>query len=93
MPDLGENYDENSIGEFLNSSLGNSSKYSGLTQVISSIAEGAVRVNEQVQQAALADVLGTTGDTNVQGEIVQRLDATSSDIFVKAAVENFIESS
>ena len=83
MPDLGENYDKNSIGEFLNTSLGNSSKYAGLTQVISSIAEGAVRVNEQVQQAALADVLGTTGDTNVQGEIVQRLDAASSDIFVE----------
>ena len=77
-----ENYDRNSISEFLNASLGKSSRYSGLAHVIQSIAQGAVRVNEQVQQAALADVLGTTGDTNVQGEIVQRLDAASSDIFV-----------
>ena len=82
MPVLRENYDRNSISEFLNSSLGKSSRYSGLAHVIQSIAQGAVRVNEQVQQAALADVLGTTGDTNVQGEIVQRLDAASSDIFV-----------
>ncbi len=79
---LRENYDRNSISEFLNASLGKSSRYSGLAHVIQSIAQGAVRVNEQVQQAALADVLGTTGDTNVQGEIVQRLDAASSDIFV-----------
>ena len=82
MPVLRENYDRNSISEFLNSSFGKSSRYSGLAHVIQSIAQGAVRVNEQVQQAALADVLGTTGDTNVQGEIVQRLDAASSDIFV-----------
>ena len=82
MPVLRENYDRNSVSEFLNASLGKSSRYSGLAHVIQSIAQGAVRVNEQVQQAALADVLGTTGDTNVQGEIVQRLDAASSDIFV-----------
>jgi len=47
------------------------------------IADGSVRVQHQVQQAALADALGTTGETNVQGEIVQRLDAASSDIFVE----------
>jgi fructose-1,6-bisphosphatase I len=47
------------------------------------IANGSVRVQQQVQQAALADALGTTGETNVQGEIVQRLDAASSDIFVE----------
>ncbi len=80
---MGENHDRNSISEFLEASLSNSPEYSGLSKVISSIAEGAVRVNEQVQQAALADVLGTTGDTNVQGEIVQRLDTASSDIFVQ----------
>jgi fructose-1,6-bisphosphatase I len=47
------------------------------------IANGSVRVQQQVQKAALADALGTTGETNVQGEIVQRLDAASSDIFVE----------
>jgi len=47
------------------------------------IADGAAKVQEQVQQAALADALGATGETNVQGEIVQRLDSASSDIFVE----------
>ncbi|MCS5666227.1 MAG: fructose-1,6-bisphosphatase [Dehalococcoidia bacterium] len=55
----------------------------GLGAVIMAIANGSVRVHQQVQQAALADALGTTGETNVQGEIVQRLDAASSDIFVE----------
>lgn len=55
----------------------------GLGAVIMAIANGSVRVQQQVQQAALADALGTTGVTNVQGEIVQRLDAASSDIFVE----------
>ena len=55
----------------------------GLGAVIMAIANGSVRVQQQVQQAALADALGTTGETNVQGEIVQRLDSASSDIFVE----------
>ena len=54
----------------------------GLEVVIAAIAEGAGRVHEQVQAAALADVLGTTGKTNVQGEVVQKLDSAGSDIFV-----------
>ena len=55
----------------------------GLGAVIMAIANGSIRVQQQVQQAALADALGSTGETNVQGEIVQRLDAASSDIFVE----------
>jgi fructose-1,6-bisphosphatase I len=47
------------------------------------IAEGSCQVEQQVRQAALADNLGTTGETNVQNEIVQRLDKASSDIFVE----------
>jgi len=47
------------------------------------IAEGARRIQQQVQQAALTDTLGATGEVNVQGEIVQRLDTASSDTFVE----------
>ena len=55
----------------------------GLGAVVLAIAEGSIQVQHQVQQAALADALGSTGETNVQGEIVQRLDKASSDIFVE----------
>ena len=55
----------------------------GLEAVIMAIAEGARRIQQQVQQAALTDTLGVTGEVNVQGEIVQRLDTASSDTFVE----------
>lgn len=55
----------------------------GLEAVIMAIAEGARRIQQQVQQAALTDALGITGEVNVQGEIVQRLDTASSDTFVE----------
>ena len=35
-----------------------------------------------MEAASLAGVLGETGEINVQGEAVQRLDAAGSDIFV-----------
>ena len=54
----------------------------GLDLVITAIAKGARSIQRDVQAAGLADVLGVTGDTNVQGEIVQRLDTLSSDTFV-----------
>ena len=55
----------------------------GLEAVIMAIAAGARRIQQQVQQAALTDTLGVTGEVNVQGEIVQRLDTASSDTFVE----------
>ena len=71
------------LQEFVNSSWQGKSQHQGLGPVIMAIADGSARVQAQVQQASLADALGTTGETNVQGEIVQRLDTASSDIFVE----------
>ena len=71
------------LQEYLTSEWQGTVQSDGLGAVIMAIANGCIRVQQQVQQAALADVLGTTGETNVQGEIVQRLDTVSSDIFVE----------
>ena len=57
--------------------------YDGLETVIDSLALGAQQVQSKVQAAALADVLGVTGETNVQGEVVQILDTFASDTFVE----------
>ena len=54
----------------------------GLASVVGAIAEGARRVHEKIQSAALADVFGATGEINVHGEAVQRLDAGGSELFV-----------
>ena len=70
------------LNEFVTSAFSGDAQYDGLDAVISAIGEGARQVHQQVEAAALAGVLGVTGKTNVQGEIVQRLDTASSDIFV-----------
>ena len=70
------------LSQFTSTAWSGDEGLDGLEVVIAAIAEGAGRVHEQVQAAALADVLGTTGKTNVQGEVVQKLDSAGSDIFV-----------
>ncbi len=70
------------LTEYVDSAWGDHPVYEGLAQVVAAIADGTRLVQAKVQAAAIADVLGTTGDVNVQGEIVQILDEQSSDIFV-----------
>jgi len=71
------------LQEYVTSGWRDNGQDDGLGAVIMAIADGSRRVQQQVQQAALADALGTTGEINVQGEIVERLDTASSDIFVE----------
>ncbi|MDA1127385.1 MAG: fructose-1,6-bisphosphatase [Chloroflexi bacterium] len=71
------------LQEYVSSGLGGGAQDDGLDAVIMAIADGSIQVQRQVQQAALADALGATGETNVQGEIIQRMDQVSSDIFVE----------
>ena len=70
------------LTDYVDSAWGDDPAYEGLGSVVSAIADGTRIVQEKVQAAAIADVLGTTGDINVQGEVVQILDEQSSDIFV-----------
>ena len=44
------------------------------TSLLLDIALAAQMINKAVIRAGLVDVLGETGDTNVQGERVQKLD-------------------
>ena len=76
------------LQEYVTSEWKDSVQDDGLGAVIMAIADGSIQVQRQVQQAALADALGATGETNVQGEIVQRLDKASSDIFVETLSES-----
>lgn len=66
----------------LNSYLADVGYIDGLDVVIAAISDGASQIQEQVQTAALKGVLGTTTQTNVQGEEVQKLDAIASAVFV-----------
>ena len=76
------------LAEYVKSLGADDPAQDGLGAVVAAIAAGARQVQQKVQSAALADVLGTTGDINVQGEIVQILDMESSDAFVDALAES-----
>ena len=56
----------------------------GFLTVVAAIANGARQVDGLTRRAALAGVLGNTGEVNVQGEIVQVLDAAGTDAFVSS---------
>ena len=76
------------LAQYVNSRWAADPAHEGLGAVVAAIADGARQVQQLVQAAALADVLGTTGDINVQGEVVQVLDMESSDLFVGALAES-----
>lgn len=53
-----------------------------LTKVVVSLAEGCKIIARLVNNAGLSGILGATGDTNVQGETVQKLDDLSNKILM-----------
>lgn len=53
-----------------------------LAKVIFSLAEGCKIINGFVNNAGLSNITGATGDTNVQGETVQKLDDLSNKILM-----------
>jgi fructose-1,6-bisphosphatase I len=54
-----------------------------LSVVIEHIALAGKVIGRELSEAALHGALGVTGHTNVQGEVVQKLDKRANDIFVQ----------
>jgi len=52
------------------------------TSLLNQIGLAAKLITGRVRRAGLADVLGLTGDTNVQGETVQKLDIIANDTMI-----------
>ena len=53
-----------------------------LAALIFPLAEGCKKISRLVNNAGLSGILGTTGETNVQGETVQKLDDVSNKILM-----------
>lgn len=53
------------------------------TSLLSQLALAAKLITSRVRRAGLADVLGTTGVTNVQGESVQKLDEEANETLMR----------
>jgi fructose-1,6-bisphosphatase I len=70
------------LPEYSASSWKESEQYDGLEAVVAGIAEGALQIQAKVRAAVLAHAVGATGETNIQGEVVQILDTFSSETLV-----------
>lgn len=55
-----------------------------LSRLLSAIGLAARIVNREIRCAGLADILGDYGSTNVQGEVVKKLDIFANEHFIKA---------
>ncbi|MBU0507726.1 class 1 fructose-bisphosphatase [bacterium] len=55
-----------------------------LTRLLYQIAYASKVVSHEVRRAGLIDIIGTTGDLNVQGEAVEKLDAIAEETFYAA---------
>ena len=79
---LTESARRKTLNDYMSAAWARDGRYDGLDAVIAAIADGAQQIQQKVRAATLAGVIGTTGETNVQGEIVQLLDTAASDTFV-----------
>ena len=52
------------------------------TRLFQQLSVAGKIITSRVRKAGLADVLGVTGETNVQGEAVQKLDVLANDILI-----------
>jgi fructose-1,6-bisphosphatase I len=55
-----------------------------LTRLLSDIGTAAKIINREVNKAGLVNILGETGDTNIQGEEVKKLDIYANDQLIAA---------
>jgi fructose-1,6-bisphosphatase I len=72
------------LGEFIIENQESFKYTSGeLSRLINSIRLAAKVVNHEVNKAGLVDIIGTAGDTNIQGEDQQKLDVYANDKFIQ----------
>ena len=79
------------LGEFIIENQASFKYTSGeLTKLLNSIRLAAKVVNHEVSKAGLVDIIGTAGDTNIQGEDQQKLDVYANEKFIQALTKRNI---
>lgn len=72
------------LGEFIIENQAEFKYSSGeLSKLINAIRLAAKVVNHEVNKAGLVDIIGTSGDTNIQGEDQQKLDVLAHEKFIQ----------
>ncbi len=79
------------LGEFIIENQ-NQFRYSEgeLSRLLNSIKLAAKVVNHEVNKAGLVDILGSAGETNVQGETQQKLDVYANEVFMRTLKDRHI---
>ncbi|MFN9519102.1 MAG: class 1 fructose-bisphosphatase, partial [Bacteroidota bacterium] len=54
-----------------------------LSRLLRDIGIAAKIISREVNKAGLAEIIGDTGHTNIQGEDVKKLDEISNDLFIE----------
>ncbi|MFA9290545.1 MAG: class 1 fructose-bisphosphatase [Solirubrobacteraceae bacterium] len=73
------------LGEFIINKQNDFLYPSGeLNRLLSSIRLASKIVNKKVAKAGLVDIVGSLGNTNIQGEDQQKLDVFANEVFIKA---------
>ncbi len=73
------------LGEFIIDKQADFQYSSGeLSRLLSAIRLAAKVVNQEVNKAGLADIIGAMGNQNVQGEEQQKLDVFANEVFISA---------
>ena len=54
----------------------------GFSGLLYDIALAAKMISKQVNMAGLVNVIGSTGDVNIQGEVVQKMDTYANDLLI-----------
>jgi fructose-1,6-bisphosphatase I len=79
------------LGEFIIDNQKHFKYSSGeFSKLINSIRLAAKIVNHEVSKAGLVDILGTAGETNIQGEDQQKLDVFANEVFKSALINREI---
>ena len=72
------------LGEFIIENQQSFKYTSGeLSRLINSIRLAAKVVNHEVNKAGLVDIIGDSGDSNIQGETQQKLDVYANEKFIQ----------
>lgn len=79
------------LGEFIIENQASFPYSSGeLSKLINAIRLAAKVVNHEVNKAGLVDIIGTAGDTNIQGEDQQKLDVLANQKFIQTLINREI---
>ena len=79
------------LGEFIIENQKSFKYTSGeLSRLINSIRLAAKVVNHEVNKAGLVDIIGDSGDSNIQGETQQKLDVYANEKFIQTLINRNI---